>query len=70
MDYLKYLGNKTTTDARCTREVKSRIAHTNAGLNKKALFTNEKDINLRKNLVQCCVWNVALYGTETCRFGE
>jgi len=32
---------------------------------KKSLFTSTLDLNLRKKLVKCYIWNMALYGTET-----
>jgi hypothetical protein len=55
-----------TNDARCTREIKSRIAVTKAAFNKKkTLFTSKLDLNLRKKLVKCYIWSVALYGAET-----
>ena len=33
--------------------------------NKKTLFTNKLDLNLRKKLVKCYIWSMALYGAET-----
>jgi hypothetical protein len=33
---------------------------------KKNLFTSKLDLNLRKKLVKCCIWSMALYGAETC----
>ena len=32
---------------------------------KKTLFTSKVDLNLRKKLVKCYVWSMALYGAET-----
>ena len=32
---------------------------------KKTLFTNTLDLNLRKKLVKCYIWSMALYGAET-----
>ena len=32
---------------------------------KKNLFTGKLDLNLRKRLVRCYVWSIALYGAET-----
>jgi hypothetical protein len=32
---------------------------------KKTLFTSKLDLNLRKNLVQCYIWSVVLYGAVT-----
>jgi len=37
-----------------------------AAFNKeRALFTSTLDLELRKNLVKCYIWSIALYGTET-----
>jgi len=37
-----------------------------AAFNKKrALFTSTLDIKLRKKLVKCYIWSIALYGYET-----
>jgi hypothetical protein len=33
--------------------------------NKKSLFTSKLDLNLRKKLVKCYIWSIALYGAET-----
>jgi hypothetical protein len=55
-----------TDDGRCTCEIKSRIAMAKAEFNKKKnLFTRKLDLNLRKKLVKCYNWSVALYGAET-----
>ena len=32
---------------------------------KKTLFTSKLDFNLRKKLVKCYIWSMALYGAET-----
>ena len=46
--------------------VKSRIAIAKAAFNKKkTLFTSTLDLNLRKKLVKCYIWSMALYGAET-----
>jgi hypothetical protein len=54
-----------TNDARSTREIKARIAITKAAFNKKTLFTSKLDLELRKKLVKCYIWSIALYGVET-----
>jgi hypothetical protein len=55
-----------TNDARCTREIKARIAMPKAAFNKKkTLFTRILDSELRKKLVKCYIWSIALYGAET-----
>jgi hypothetical protein len=33
--------------------------------NKKNLFTSKLDLNLRKKLVKCYIWSIALCGAET-----
>jgi hypothetical protein len=41
-----------------------------AAFNKKrALFTSTLDLELRKKLVKCYIWSVALYGAETGTIG-
>jgi hypothetical protein len=32
---------------------------------KRALFTSKLDLELRKKLVKCYIWSIALYGDET-----
>jgi hypothetical protein len=55
-----------TKDGRCTCEIKSRIVMIKAAFNKKrALFTSTLDLELRKKLVKCYIWSMALYGPET-----
>jgi hypothetical protein len=63
-NFFKYLGSMLN-DGRCTCEIKSRIAMAKAAFNKKrALFTSKKDLELRKKLVKCYIWSIALYGAE------
>ena len=68
VEHFNCLGS-ITNDARCTREIKSRISNAKAALNnKKTLFTNKVDSNLRKKLVKCYIWSRALQGAETWAF--
>jgi hypothetical protein len=54
VEYFNYLGSMITNDARCTREIKSRIAMAKAAFNKKKnLFTSKLDLSLREKLVKC-----------------
>jgi len=39
-----------------------------AAFRKKPFFTSKLDLNLRKKLVQCYMWSIALYGAETWTF--
>ena len=65
-EYFKYLGSMLTNDGRCTCEIKSRIAMAKAAFSKKKiLFTSKLDLNLRKKLIKCYIWSMALYGAET-----
>jgi hypothetical protein len=51
VEYLNYLGSKITNDARCTREIKSRIVMAKVAFKKKkAVSTSKSDSNLRKKL--------------------
>jgi hypothetical protein len=64
----KYLCSILTNDGRCTCEMKYRIAMAKAALNKKrTLFTSTLGLELRKKLVKCYIWSIALYsyGAET-----
>jgi len=66
VECFKYLGSVLANDGRCTCEIKSRIAMAKAAFNqKKTLFTSTLDLNLRKKLVKCYIWSMALYGAET-----
>jgi hypothetical protein len=66
VESLKYLGRILTNNGRCTCEIKSRISMAKAAFNKRrALFTSTLDLKLRKKLVKCYIWSIALYGAET-----
>jgi hypothetical protein len=55
-----------TNDARCTRDIKSRIAMAKEAFNKKkTLSTSRLDLNLRKKLVNLYIWSIALCCAET-----
>jgi hypothetical protein len=46
-------------------EIKARIALAKGAFNKKrALFTGKMGLEMRKKLVKCYIWSVALYGAE------
>jgi hypothetical protein len=49
-----------------TCKIKCRIAMAKAAFNKKrTFFTSTLDLELRKKLVKCYVWSIALYSAET-----
>ena len=66
VESFKYLGSMLTNDERYTCGIKFRIAMTKAAFNKKrALFSSTLDLKLRKKLVKCYIWSIALDGAET-----
>jgi hypothetical protein len=66
VESFKYLGSILTKYGRCNCEIEYRVVLAKAAFNKKrALFTGTLDWELRKKLVKCCIWSVALYGAET-----
>jgi hypothetical protein len=66
VESFKHLGSIFTNDGRCTCEIKCRIAMAKAAFNKKrTLFTSILDLELRKKLVKCYVWSIAIYCAET-----
>jgi hypothetical protein len=66
VESFKYLGSILTNGGRCTCEIECSIAMAKAAFNKKrTLFTSTLDLELRRKLVKCYVWNIALYGAET-----
>jgi hypothetical protein len=61
LESFKYLVSILTIDGRCTCEIKCRIAVVKAAFNKKrALFTSTLFLELRKKLVKCHIWSIAL----------
>ena len=66
VESFQYLGSILTNDGRGTCEIKCRIAMAKAAFNKKrAVFASTLDLELRKKLVKCYIWSIALYGAET-----
>jgi hypothetical protein len=63
MEYFNSLGN-LISDARYTLAIISRIvmAKTEFG-RKKIIFVSILDLKLRKNLLKCYLWGIALHGT-------
>ena len=58
-------------NVRYTGEIKCRTVMATAAFNKKkALFSSKLYLNLKKKLVKCQIWNLALYGTETWTLGK
>jgi len=60
VEYFNYLGSMIANYARCTCEIKFRIAMAKAAFNKKkAVFTSKLDINLKKKSVKCSILGIA-----------
>jgi hypothetical protein len=65
VESFKYLGRILTNDGRCTCEMKCRIAMAKTAFNKKRThFISTLDLELRKKLVKCDVWSIAIYDAE------
>ena len=65
VESFKYLFSILTNEGRCNCKIKCRIAMAKTAFNKKrTLFTSTLDLELRKKLVKCYVWSIALYGAE------
>jgi len=54
-----------TNDARYIREIISRIVITKVAFNQKTLFTSKLYFSVRKKLINCYIWSIALCGAET-----
>ncbi len=66
VDRFKYLGAVMTQDGECTAAVKERIGMAKDAFNKrKELLKKSFSRGLKKRLVKCLIWPVALYGCET-----
>jgi hypothetical protein len=66
VEYLNWLGNMMTSDARCKQVIKSTISMVQIAFNKKKiLFTRKLNFNIKQKLVICCIWSTGFYGAET-----
>jgi hypothetical protein len=63
--YFKCFDSIVKNNARCSSEIKARIAMEKAAFNrKKNLFTSKLDLNLRTKLVKYYFSNTAFYGAK------
>ena len=61
-----YLGSMITTDAKCHREIKRRIAIGKEAFSKrKELLRGKLNKNLKIRMIKTLIWSVVLYGSET-----
>ena len=62
----RYLGSLISEDGYCTQEIQSRIEMAKkVFMGKKKLFTGIMNLELKKRIMKCLVWSVALYAAET-----
>jgi hypothetical protein len=65
MESFKYLSGMLTNNGRCICEIKCMNAMNKAAfIKKRAVFTSTLKLKLRKKLVNCYIWSIALYGVE------
>ena len=65
MGQFTYLGSLISEDGYCTKEVWSRIEMAKkVFMEKKKLFTGSMNLELKKRIMKCLVWNVALYAAK------
>ena len=66
VESFNYLGSLLTSDCKCDREIKRRIALAKKSfMNKKSIITNKvMSIESKKRFIKCFVWSVLLYGCE------
>ena len=62
LEYFDCLDSIIASGAICTREIESKIALAKQHSTK---FISKLDLNVRKNLVKCYKWSIALYCAET-----
>ena len=62
----RYLGSLITEDGYCEKEIESRIGMAKKIFqDKKKLFTGKMNLELKKRIIKCVVWSVALYAAGT-----
>ena len=62
----RYPGSLITEDGYCHKEIRSRIGLAKVKfMERKKILTSKKNLDLRKQIVRCLVWSVALYAAET-----
>jgi len=64
VEYFNNLGSLVTSAARCTHEIKSRIAMAKAAFNRKT-FQEQLRLKFMEELAKCYIWGMGLYGVET-----
>jgi hypothetical protein len=66
VESFKYLGSMLTNGGRCTCVIKCRTVMAKAAfIKKRVILCSTLDLELRKKLVKCYIWSVAICGAET-----
>jgi len=61
----RYLDSLIYEDGYCTKEIRSRIEMAKkVFMEKKKLFTGKMNLELKKRIMKCPVWSVALYAAH------
>ena len=62
----RYLGCLITEDGYCDKEIRSRVGLAKVKfMERKKILSSKMNLDLRKRIVKCLVWSVALYASET-----
>jgi len=65
VNQFRYLGSLISEDGYCTKEIQSRIEMAKkVFMERKKLFTGKMNLELKKRIMKCLVWSVALYAPE------
>ena len=68
----KYLGSIFTEDGKNKRDIIQRVkeAKVTFRIKKQLLCSNNLSLEIKKKLIKCCIWSVALCGSETWTLGK
>jgi len=62
----RYVGSLISEDGYCTKDIQSRIKMVRkVFMEKKKFITGNINLELKKTIMKCLVWSVALYAAET-----
>jgi len=66
VEQFRYLGSLILQDGYCEKDIQSRTEIAKkAFMDKKRLFTSNMNLELKKRIMRCLIWSVALYAAET-----
>jgi HJR/Mrr/RecB family endonuclease len=71
VDRFKYLGSMLTEDGKSMTDIKVRVAMAKEAFGKRSeLLVRKMSKKVKKRIVKCLVWSIALYGCETWALGK